>query len=324
MPPSTPAPSLTPPIAPPSFAEAHRQAQAWQNAATSVMVGQSLPIRRILAAILARGHVLLEDVPGVGKTTLARTFARLLGSSFVRIQFTADLLPSDIIGVQVLAPDGSLTFRRGPIFHPFVLADEINRASPKAQSAMLEAMAERRVSVEFDSHALPSTFTVLATQNPSEQHGVYPLPESQLDRFLVRTTLGYPELDDEVRLLLRPDAVEAALGALVPATDALSLGHMQAAASAVHLAADVAGYIARLAGASRAHPMVRLGLSPRASLAMAQGARAWALLEGREYVVAEDVQALAPVIFTHRLMLAQGGQGLAIIDELLSDVAVPR
>lgn len=326
MPPSVTPPSSSPsgPQALPSFAEAHRQSAHWQQAISNVVVGQPLAIKRIVAALLARGHVLLEDVPGVGKTTLARSVAKIVGAQFVRIQFTSDLLPSDILGVQVLAPDGRLEFRRGPLFSEFVLADEINRASPKAQSAMLEAMAERRISVEDCTYDLPKTFTVLATQNPTEQHGVYPLPESQLDRFLLRTQLGYPQAADETKLLLTPHAPEAALSALTPACDADGLWALQRVAADVHLAPDVADYIVRLAHASRHHPMVRLGLSPRATLAMAQAARAWALLSGREYVSVDDVQALSPVVFVHRLRLAEGAHGLAIVDDLLGDVAVPR
>ena len=306
-------------------AEARRLLGRLQNAVQQVIVGQSVALPKVLACLLARGHLLLEDVPGVGKTTLARTLAKAVGAQFSRIQFTADLLPSDIVGVQVLAPGGAgFSFRKGPLFAEMVLADEINRASPKAQSAMLEAMAERHVSVEDTTYPLPHSFAVVATQNPSEHHGVYPLPESQLDRFLLRLGLGYPDAASERALLLAPDEPERALRALVPACTLAEWAQVQRTAAQVHLSGDVADYIVSLAHASRHHPMVRLGLSPRATLAMAQAARAWALLAGREYVTPDDVQALAPAVFVHRLAVAQGAHGLSIVDELLSDVAVVR
>lgn len=312
-------------VAPLAFAIARRLALRCISEAGEVMLGHPVTLKRIFASIFAGGHVLLDDVPGVGKTTLARTVAQVLGAQFRRIQFTADLLPSDITGVQVLAADTqTLRFRPGPIFAEMILADEINRASPKAQSAMLEAMAERRVTVDEQSYALPPTFAVLATQNPSEQHGVYPLPESQLDRFMLCTQLGYPSHQEQIRLLLQPQAPQARLTRLTPACDTQTLVALQRAVQDISLPADIAAYIVDLAEASRRHAQVRLGLSPRATLAMAACARAWAMLEGREYVLADDVQALVPYLFAHRLALVPGAQAMAVLDEVVAGVAVPR
>lgn len=312
----------------PDFAEAHRRAARCVTEVGEVLRGQESAVKLVVAAALARGHVLLEDVPGVGKTTLARAVARALGASFSRVQFTADMLPGDVIGVQVLHPETrALTFRPGPIFAEVVLADEINRASPKAQSAMLEAMQERAVTVDDATHPLPEGFCVLATQNPQEHHGAYPLPESQLDRFSVRLGLGYPPAEEEARLLRAPDGPAGRLEAMGPVLPAGGLAALQRTAGRVALHEDVASYALALVRRSRQHPQVALGVSPRGSLAMARLARAWALLAGREYVVPDDIQHLAPFVFAHRLGLRGSpgsGSDVAVVGELLAAEPAPR
>ncbi len=301
------------------------------RAVASVLLGHDDVVRLALAALVARGHILFEDVPGVGTTTLARALARVLGVSFARVQFTADMLPSDVIGVQVLDPsEGELRFRRGPIFAELVLADEINRASPKTQSAMLEAMAERRVTVDDTTYELAPVFTVVATQNPLEHHGAYPLPESQLDRFMVRLSLGYPPESAELALVARPRAPEAALAALPQILTAARLAEAQAASEAVLLSEPVARYLLAVVQATRGHPDVIAGASPRASMAFATLARAYAVVHGRDFVLPDDVRALAPAVLAHRLVVAGTAGGpareaaRAVIDEALGRVPVPR
>ncbi len=297
-----------------------------------VLWGHERTVRLAFAAILARGHLLFEDVPGVGKTTLARALAKVLGCSFSRLQFTADMLPADVLGVQVLEPaTGQLRFKKGPVFAEVVLLDEVNRASPKTQSAMLEAMAERKVTLDEVTFALPPVFTVIATQNPLEHHGAYPLPESQLDRFMVRLSLGYPAASEERRLLLDPEAPEQQLQALVPCLDPESLLQAQRAVLEVAMSEAVADYALALVQATRQHPEIALGASPRAGIALATLARAWALLDGRDFVLPDDVQALAPVALVHRFVL-RGGQSpeverqkaLAIIADIVRATPVPR
>lgn len=296
----------------------------------SVIRGQPEAIRLVGAAVLARGHVLLEDVPGVGKTTLARAVARAFGCSFSRVQFTADLLPSDVLGVQVIdTKSGELRFKKGPIFAHLVLADEINRASPKTQSALLEAMADRQVTVDDQTYPLEAPFSVLATQNPTEHHGAYPLPESQLDRFLVRLSLGYPPADDERALITQQGGGEA-LAALEPALEPASVRALQAEVEKVSIHDDVAGYLLALVEATRRHPDVGLGCSPRGSLAWAQLVRALAFLDGRAFVVPDDVKQVAHAVLVHRLQIRgapEGGarhQAEAIVDEILAATAAPR
>lgn len=301
------------------------------HAVGQVLLGHDDVVRIALAALVGRGHILFEDVPGVGKTTLARALARVLGVSFARVQFTADMLPSDVLGVQVLDPTaGELRFRHGPIFAELVLADEINRASPKTQSAMLEAMAERRVTIDDQSHELASVFTVIATQNPLEHHGAYPLPESQLDRFMVRLSLGYPPEAAELALVQRPRAPEAVMQSLPQLIDAAGLAAVQAAADDVLIAEPVARYLIALVQATRVHADVVVGGSPRASMAFATLARAWALVHGRTFVLPDDVRFLAPSVLAHRLVVA-GSSGApardaarAVIDDALARVPVPR
>lgn len=269
--------------------------------AGSVILGKEPQIRLALACLLARGHLLIEDLPGVGKTTLAHLLARLLGLQFQRIQFTSDLLPADIIGVSVFdRGSGRFVFHPGPIFAQLVLADEINRATPKTQSALLEAMEERQVSCEGMTRPLPAPFFVIATQNPSHQIGTFALPESQLDRFLMRIALGYPDRTAERELLAGADRREM-IAALAPALTPEQLPALQQAVARVHVGAALIDYVQALAAYTRTSPDYQFGLSPRAALALLAAARAWAWLAGRDHALPEDIQAVLPAVAGHRL-----------------------
>ncbi len=267
-----------------------------------VIVGHAQTIELLLAALLSQGHVLIEDVPGLGKTLLAKALARSLGCSFQRIQFTPDVLPSDITGVNVFnQKTGEFEFRPGPILSQIVLADEINRAGPRTQSALLEAMEERQVSVDGATHFLPRPFLVLATQNPIELEGTFPLPEAQLDRFLMRVTLGYPDAEDERAILrrFREHDPLADLQAVASGEDILALSRQ---CRAVHVSVAVETYILALARATRAAPTLTLGASPRASLALYHASQALAAIRGRAFVLPDDVQALITPVLGHRLI----------------------
>jgi MoxR-like ATPase len=289
-----------------------------------VVLGKERPIRLAIACLLARGHLLIEDVPGVGKTTLAHTLARTLGMNFHRIQFTSDLLPADILGVAIYQREtGGFTFHPGPIFAQVVLADEINRASPKAQSALLEAMEERQVSVEGETRPLPEPFFVIATQNPTEQIGVFPLPESQLDRFLMRIHLGYPDAGAE-RDLLRGSDRRDVLENLPAAITADAFLEAQRAVRRLKVSDALLDYLQALLKATRDDVHFAQGLSPRAGLALKHAAQAWAYLEGRDFVLPEDVQAVFPSVAGHRLQDAQGLlRGEEGVRRILSTVAIP-
>ena len=277
------------------------------NDAARVVLGKERQIRLAITCLLARGHLLIEDLPGVGKTTLAHTLARLLGLQFQRIQFTSDLLPADILGVSVFERDRSIfRFVPGPIFSQLVLADEINRATPKTQSALLEAMEERQVTVEGETRPLPSPFFVIATQNPSHQIGTFTLPESQLDRFLMKLEIGYPDRDAE-RLLLAGGDQRTQLPTLPARLQADELPMLQAAADAVTVTPALVNYVQALMAASRQNPGFEHGLSPRAGLAVIAASRAWALIDGRNHVLPEDVQAVLPEVAAHRLRIAGSG-----------------
>jgi MoxR-like ATPase len=266
-----------------------------------VILGKEHQIRLALACMLARGHLLIEDMPGVGKTTLAHALARSLGLHFQRIQFTSDLLPADILGVSVFERDsGSFRFHPGPIFAQLILADEINRATPKAQSALLEAMGEQQVTAEGETRALPRPFFVVATQNPSHQIGTFPLPESQLDRFLMRIELGYPDAKAERALLAGSDRHDM-LNTLSACMQPEELQELQEQARAIHVAPALLDYLQALVDYSRSAPDFLSGLSPRAALALLNSARAWALMDERRDVVPEDIQAVLPSVIGHRL-----------------------
>ncbi|MCU7838572.1 MAG: AAA family ATPase [Candidatus Thiodiazotropha sp. (ex Troendleina suluensis)] len=296
------------------------------EAASNILLGKQEVVKLSLACLLARGHLLIEDLPGVGKTTLAHTLAHLLGLHYQRIQFTSDLLPSDIIGVSIYERNEQrFQFHPGPVFAQLVLADEINRATPKAQSALLEAMEERQVTTDGQTHGLPEPFFVIATQNPSHQVGTFPLPESQLDRFLMRVRIGYPERNAERELLAGEDRRQV-LQRTPVAMNNLNLADYQQQVSQIHVADALIDYCQDILLFSRNSPDYRHGLSPRAGLAILQGARAWAFLEGRKLVLPEDLQAVLPATVGHRLQAAGdygGSQGDGMVKNLLSAVPVP-
>ena len=293
------------------------------------LIGKPEAVRLAIVGLLARGHLLIEDVPGVGKTTLAAALARSIGAGFQRIQFTSDMLPSDVLGVSVYQPErGEFTFKPGPLFTNIVLADEINRTTPKTQSCLLEAMNEAQVSLDHATYPLPRPFMVLATQNPREYEGTFPLPESQLDRFLLRIRIGYPAGADE-KAILRGAAVPAveALDPVLGVADVLAL---QEAADQVRVEDSVLDYLMALVAATRASSLLALGVSPRGSLALLRAARALALADGREFVVPDDVKSLAVAALAHRVVLrtatggTTGADGEAAVRAIVQDVPVPR
>jgi MoxR-like ATPase len=290
-------------------------------------IGSEETPRLLLVSLLARGHVLLEGVPGVAKTTLAKAFAATLHCSFKRVQFTPDLLPADITGTYVLAPGtGSFSLREGPIFANVVLGDEINRAPAKTQSALLEAMQEFQTTIDGETRALPRPFMVLATQNPVEQAGTYPLPEAQIDRFLMRLLMGYPSPAEEYAMLERFSGPVPQLQSVLTPAEILGLQDM---VTAVHAEHEIIDFVVRLTAHTRKHQRVFLGASPRASLALLQASKALALLSGRAYVLPDDVKALARPVLAHRVILTpeaqmEGTQGETVIDEALERVALRK
>ncbi len=296
-----------------------------------VIVGKRDVIRLALVTLLARGHLLIEDVPGVGKTTLARALARCFDCSFRRIQFTSDLLPSDILGVSVYnRHQEEFEFHSGPIFANFVLADEINRTTPKTQSCLLEAMNTGRISIDKQTYLLPQPFLVLATQNPLEFHGTYPLPNSQLDRFLMRIRMGYPSAEAEKEILRRgisPASVEQ----LEPVVSNEEIEQLQAKVLEVRLEESLLDYLTRIIAATRRHPRIELGASPRAALNLQRAAQALALLEGRPYALPDDIKTLALPVLAHRIIAGNHAGGLEpgrgneedVLREVLESVEVP-
>lgn len=314
--------------------EAASSITAWQAEVERAIHGKSEIVRRAILCLVARGHVLLDDVPGVGKTTLAQALARTIDGEFRRVQFTSDLLPGDLLGMTMpdaASPGGAATFRfqPGPIFGNLVLADEVNRASPKTQSALLEAMSDHTVSVDGMSHALPDPFFVVATQNPLEHHGTHPLPESQLDRFLMRLTLGYPEREHETRVLSLDPSVHT-LPTLSPVLSLERLRALQRAAEAVKLEESIVGYLLDLVAATREHEALALGASTRGALALRRAAQACALTDGRDFCIPEDVRDLAVDVLTHRVAVhTRAGLPPAaeeprwILSEIVDRTAVP-
>jgi MoxR-like ATPase len=291
-----------------------------------VILGKEAEIRLCLACLLARGHLLIEDIPGVGKTTLAHALAQTLGLSYQRVQFTSDLLPADIIGVSIFDRAANrFEFQHGPIFAQLVLADEVNRATPKAQSALLEAMEEQQVTVDGRSYALPEPFFVVATQNPIDQVGTFPLPESQLDRFLMRIELGYPDAAHERQLLMGQDRRDllATLGSILEPSD---LAELQNAVTQVHASPALLDYVQALVSFTRASGRFACGLSPRAAIGLLHASQSWALIEGRSSVLPEDVQAVLPPLVGHRLRLtgeATAASSLATGRRIIESVPIP-
>ena len=314
-------PNVDAPIARAPFADAQTLLPRLREVVSARIRGKEDVIELALLTMVAGGHLLIEDIPGVGKSTLARSLAQAIGGSFSRVQFTSDLLPGDLIGVNVWrASQERFEFRRGPLFANVVLADEVNRAPPRTQSALLEAMAERTVSLDGETHALPRPFIVLATQNPEEHHGTYPLPESQRDRFMLRVSMGYAAPDIEVGLLLDPRASDD-----TPVPAALDtpeqLSQLQAQAEAVHLHEDLARYAQNLVQATREETALRLGVSTRGALSWVAAARAKALLDGRDHVLPSDLQDLAVPALAHRVLPAQSSAGDhgRVADELVRE-----
>ncbi len=304
----------------PSLKQALERAQSQVN---GFVLGKAREVRLAFVALLSDGHVLIEDLPGLGKTTLAHALAATLGLGFQRVQFTSDLLPSDIVGVSVFdAQARSFQFHPGPVFAQVLLADEINRAPPRTQSALLEAMAEHQVTVDGTTHALPDPFFVIATQNPVDLAGTYPLPDSQLDRFLLRLHLGYPSDEAERALLAGTDRRDM-IARAVAVLDADNVRALRGAANAVHASDALIEYVQNLLARSRHHPGVRVGLSPRAGLALLRAARAHALLLGRTHALPEDVQALFVAVAAHRLVVeAESGDAATLATSILQAVAV--
>lgn len=294
----------------------------------TVIIGKRDVIRLVMTSILSNGHVLIDDVPGVGKTTLAKSLAKALGCSFKRVQFTPDLLPSDVTGTSVFnQKTAEFEFRSGPIFAQFVLADEINRATPKTQSSLLECMEERQVTVDGTTHLLPSPFFVIATENSVEFHGTYPLPEAQLDRFMMRISVGYP-CESEESEILDSQTVEHPIVNVKNTLDSAEIASLQQAVRRVYLEPSVREYIVRIVASTRNHPMILLGASPRGSLNLSHASRSFAAISGRDYVTPDDVKALATPILAHRLILKPEARShdlnqAGVVEEILSGAAVP-
>ncbi|MEO9077954.1 MAG: MoxR family ATPase [Rhodanobacter sp.] len=300
----------------------HQRLKAAMGQVNRVLLGKPRQVKLAFTCLIAGGHLLLEDVPGVGKTTLAHALAATFALEFQRVQFTSDLLPSDIIGVSVYEREsGQFRFHPGPIFTGLLLADEINRASPKTQSALLEAMAESQVTIDGKTHALAQPFFVVATQNPLDLNGTFPLPDSQLDRFMLRLSLDYPDATAE-RALLTGDDRRDLLAQLSAQLDGPALLALNQQAQAVTASGALLDYLQALLAASRRHADIRVGLSPRAGLALLGAARAWALLSGRSHVLPEDLQALFVPLAAHRLLPARGANSDTLARQLLTEVAV--
>lgn len=318
------------PSTPLTSEEATRVAADVLDRVGQAVVGKRQALSLVLAAVLAKGHVLIEDFPGLGKTLAARSFAQALGLDFARAQFTPDLLPADLTGSYVYDQrSAEFSFRAGPLFTGLLLADEINRTPPKTQAALLEAMQEGQVTVEGETHLLPRPFHVLATANPVEYEGTYPLPEAQLDRFLMRVDFGYPTADEEYDVVARRVARQREEVVVEAVTDAVGLAALQAAVERVQVDESVGRYCVALAAATRAHPEALTGASPRGSLGLVLAARGWAVIRGRDYVVPEDVKAVARAVLGHRVTVRPelwmtAASGPRIVDSVLASVATPH
>ena len=299
-----------------------------QKNVQKVMVGCEFPTDLLWMAMLVNGHVLLEDVPGTGKTTLAKTVAKSLDLSFNRIQFTPDVVPSDVIGVNMYHQNtGEFEFKKGSVFSHLILADEINRATPRTQSALLEAMEERQVTSDSKTYVLPEPFFVMATQNPIESTGTFPLPEAQIDRFMVRMSLGYPTLEQEVNMLMMHSSKKV-LEEVEPICTKEDILACQKECEQVKIHEDLVEYIVRLAKATRKHPQVAIGVSPRAALGMVKCAKAYAAMQDRDYVLPDDIKKLVPYVFAHRMQtnhysFTQDNDIEKILKDVLTEVEVP-
>ncbi|MBE0439082.1 MAG: MoxR family ATPase [Gammaproteobacteria bacterium] len=301
----------------------HNDIEHILNAINAVIVGKKTPVKLALSCLLAGGHLLIEDLPGVGKTTLAHTLAKTLGLSFQRIQFTSDMLPADILGVAIFNRDThEFSLHKGPIFTQLILADEVNRATPRTQSALLEAMEEHQITIENQTYDLPEPFFIIATQNPSNQIGTFPLPESQLDRFLMRIELGYPDAQAERELLLGQDRRQL-VHDLTAAINSDQLKVLQDAVSKVHVSSALIDYIQTILAYTRDSGQFVYGLSPRAGIALLRAAQAWALIAHHQQVLPEDVQAVLPNVIAHRLHLRVDNANGDFITDLINAIAIP-
>ena len=311
-----------------STTNAIKTAQLVIDNTSKVIVGKRDVIELAVATLIAQGHLLIEDVPGVGKTMLAKSLATSIGCSFNRIQCSPDLLPSDITGLSIYnQQNGQFEFRQGPLMSQVVLADEINRATPKTQSALLESMEEHQITVDGVTHPLHAPFIVLATQNPIEYEGTFPLPEAQLDRFLMRINLGYPSVEEELEIISEQEMAHP-ITVLESVTTPSGILEMQEAVNSIYVDSLIREYIVKLTESTRSHPEVYLGASPRASLGLFKTSRALALIRERDYVIPDDVKFLAPTVLSHRIILApsarmQGIRSMDIVDNLLSELAIP-
>ena len=311
---------------------ATRKIKLLQTEIENVIKGKTQTVKFALVALLAKGHLLIEDVPGIGKTTLANALARSLDLSFQRVQFTSDLLPSDVIGLSIFnQQNGHFEWNAGPIFANIVLADEINRATPKTQSALLEAMSEEQITVEGVSRPLPLPFMVVATQNPAEHHGTYPLPESQLDRFMLRLHVGYPNIADE-RTILRDRERENPLKFVRPVMSQADILELQQLATQVRVDESLVDYLLNIVAATRANDALELGISPRGTLALFRSAQAFALIDGRDYCIADDIKGLVLPVFAHRVIInsrqststkRRSFEAEQILQEILTKTSVP-
>lgn len=311
---------------------ADKKIRALQENIEQVIKGKPEMVRLAITTLLARGHLLIEDVPGVGKTTLAHSLARSLDCGFRRIQFTSDLLPSDILGVTIYSQQSqSFEFKPGPIFSHIILADEINRTTPKTQSSLLEAMNDIQVSVDSHTYPLPKPFMVIATQNPLEYHGTYPLPESQLDRFMMRIRIGYPDPSDE-KVILTTQRLFQPAGDLKPVLTASEVLELQAAVDQIRMDEDLVNYLLALTGATRNSDLLGLGVSPRGAMALHKAAQAYAMVNGRAYCIPDDIKRLAPLVFAHRVIVntrletygRRGEDAQRILEDLVNQVPVPH